>query len=48
MHFFAFDLETTVDELEFGMGRVSIHDQDPAKGNVAFLLIAVTMVAGLG
>ncbi len=48
MCFFSFDMDTIVDEPEFGMGRADVHDWDVAKGNAAFLFIAVTMVAGLG
>jgi hypothetical protein len=47
MHFFSFDLETTVEGPEFGMGREGIHEWDGAKGDVAFLFIAATNVAGL-
>jgi hypothetical protein len=47
MCFFSFDLETTVEEPEFGKSREGIHEWDGAKGSVAFLFIAATNVAGL-
>ncbi len=47
MCFFSFDAEATVEEPEFGMGREGVHEWDGVKGNVAFLFIAATNVAGL-
>jgi hypothetical protein len=47
MRFFSFDLETTVEEPELGVGREGIHEWDGAKEGVAFLFIAATNVAGL-
>ena len=47
MRFFSFDLETTVEEPEFGVGSEGVHKWDRAKGGVAFLFIVATNVAGL-
>jgi hypothetical protein len=47
MRFFSFDLETTVEEPEFGVGREGVHEWDGAKGCAAFSFIAATNVAGL-
>ncbi len=46
MRFFSFDLETTVEEPEFGVGGEGVHEWDVAKGSVAFLFIAATGVTG--
>jgi hypothetical protein len=47
MHFFSFDLETTVEGPKFSMGREGIHEWDGTRGCAAFLFIAATNVAGL-
>jgi hypothetical protein len=47
MCFVSFDLETTVEGPEFGVGREGVHEWDGARGCAASLFIAATNVAVL-